>query len=39
VSDAVVDVGLGAERVAFAAGNGLASVAVSDGRDNDIKLK
>ena len=32
-------VGLGAERVAFAAGNGLASVAVSDGTGLDIELK
>jgi len=39
VSDAVVDVGLGAERIVFAADNGLASVAVSDGRDINIKLK
>ncbi len=31
--------GLGAERVAFAAGNGLASVAVSDGRDVEVELK
>jgi len=31
--------GIGAERVAFAAGNGVANVAVNDGRDIDIKLK
>jgi len=31
--------GLGAERVAFAAGNGVANVAVGDGSDLDIKLK
>jgi len=31
--------GLGAERVAFAAGNGVASVAMNDGGDIDIKLK
>jgi len=31
--------GLGAERVAFAAGNGVASVAVNDGREIDIELK
>ncbi len=30
---------LGAERVAFAAGNGAATVAVGDGRDLDITLK
>ena len=31
--------GLGAERVAFAAGNGVANVAMSDGRDIEIELK
>ena len=31
--------GLGAERVAFATGNGVANVAVGDGSDLDIKLK
>ncbi len=31
--------GIGAERVAFAAGNGLASVAANDGADLDIELK
>ncbi|MEA1931637.1 MAG: signal peptide peptidase SppA [Euryarchaeota archaeon] len=31
--------GLGAERVAFAAGNGVANVAVSDGRDIEIELR
>ncbi|ATW89394.1 protease-4 [Halohasta litchfieldiae] len=30
---------LGAERVAFAAGNGVANVAVSDGRDLEVELK
>ena len=31
--------GLGAERVAFAAGNGVANVAMSDGRDIEIELR
>jgi len=31
--------GIGAERVAFAAGNGVANVAVNDGGDIDIKLE
>ncbi len=31
--------GIGAERVAFAAGNGVANVAASDGRDIDVKLE
>jgi len=30
---------IGAERVAFAAGNGVANVAVNDGRGIDIKLE
>jgi len=31
--------GIGAERVAFAAGNGVANVAMSDGRDIEIELR
>jgi len=31
--------GIGVERVAFAAGNGVANAAVSDCRDVDIKLE
>ena len=30
---------VGTERVAFAAGNGVANVGASDGRDIDVKLK
>jgi len=30
---------LGAERVAFTASNGVANVALNDGRDIDIRLK